>query len=239
MRSLGLVFRSSPLCANSMYASGHFESLNICHAVCCNHVMIIGTPEEVKQAASQLDILFETQPHAVLVGSLGRAAMYEQFGYSAPPVSLCNSDSRQTGLRDIDVLFTNPGLHMEECESKGALAPHGVDIGLANYIRRRANGEYVLRTTDERSALHEATLQPEVARRIERPFLGTQVWTLTVGTQCYIERLVYDQDYVQKYVDSRKVFAAFVEHMRDVAPDEFLPMGFYAPFEQHLQLNRH
>jgi hypothetical protein len=71
--------------------------------------MIIGTPEEVKQAASQLDILFETQPHAVLVGSLGRAAMY----------------------------------------------------------------------------------------------------------------------------------AAFVEHMRDVAPDEFLPMGFYAPFEQHLQLNRH
>ena len=86
--------------------------------------MILGTPEQERALAKQLDCIFDAQPHAVLGGSLGRAAIYGQFGYDAVPLSLADPAHRVSRLRDIDLMFTDEHLFGMDCRPGPAGSAH-------------------------------------------------------------------------------------------------------------------
>jgi len=132
--------------------------------------MILGTPEQERALAKQLDCIFDAQPHAVLGGSLGRAAIYGQFGYDAVPLSLADPAHRVSRLRDIDLMFTDEHLFGMDDAGLARLGPHTIDTCLGAFIRRDQRGCGVLTAKDEDGRVTTFLLDPEVIRRVQRPF---------------------------------------------------------------------
>lgn len=198
---------------------------------------IAGTRTEMRVASDQLDRFFDIQTQAVLAGSC-RAAMYGQFGYAVAPVTLRRFSRFPHDLRDFDVMFVDPDLYPEENEARIGLRPHIIDVDIGNYLERTPDGRG--RLCAGRFGTLTALLEPEVIRRVERPFLNTRVWTLPVGTQRYVERLVPPEpEGPVKYAASLAVFTAFAESVQTVAPDEFLSPEYYEPFEWYFRHTSH
>src|SRR5438045_3969954 len=104
--------------------------------------VITGSVSVIQAASDQLDRFFESQPNAVLVGSRGRAAMYDQYGYAAPPVSLCDPNQPRIGLRDFDVLFYTSlrSCDVEDDTLDAAYRPHPIGLNLGSYLDRDPEG---------------------------------------------------------------------------------------------------
>jgi hypothetical protein len=194
---------------------------------------VIGTPEELAATAAQLEAIYKHTPDVVLAGSMGRAAMYDSFGYAgAEPLPIRSDNQPLTSYRDLDMLFVPEGLY-------GGVAtahlwhPHIIDTGLGRYIQRAKDGGCMLYAEVEEGVRAPIPADPALIKPVTRTFLGVSVLTLSVGTQQQVERLVprtFDQDKRRKYDASRATFAAFADSIRETHPEEFLPEELYAPF---------
>jgi hypothetical protein len=194
-------------------------------------MIVAGSPKEKQYAAELLEKILAPQPYAVLTGSLGRAAIYEAYDYNAPPLSL-QSKEVYSGYRDIDVLFTVPGLYSREAGAEAYHWKHAVDLALQARIQRNPDGHYGLVGYGKDRSQFWLPLDPTVAAPVSRELLGVPVPTLSVGTQLQVERMYPDAG---KYAESKRVFRTFAESIKETAPHEFLPDASYAPFDEYVE----
>ena len=193
---------------------------------------ITGTPKERAALGEQLAWL-QRRPHAALVGSLGRQALYETFDWQkAEPLTLRKSRNE---LRDLDVL-----------RMKGL----GTSIPARNNLPELDNAiedSFVIK--DGRPALYipnphaRGTLRfpfhPEVLKLRMRHIGGMPVRTFSIGMQQRIEHIMAeaapteDPRLLAKYKKSREQFDAFVKDMRRKHPDEFPDEKYFRSVEDY------
>lgn len=187
-------------------------------------------PPKVRDAfADQAATLYERYESVVVVGSIGRQAIYGHYEYDgAPPLPLVVPGVRwyESPLRDFDLVM--PYGQTERYRVLNGTGRHPVDLR-AGMVLNHPGGNRV--------GLEGSTLpvDPEVfrpyTRYVEMDGYSVPFRTFSAGTQYCIDGLARMPGQTgDKYTRAREQFARFASELRHDYPDEFLPPKMYEPF---------
>lgn len=182
----------------------------------------------VEQAAT----LYHRYNFVVVSGSVGRQAIYGDFGYEqADPLTLVRPEPTSpyepgSQLRDFDLVMPY-GRYARHSELR-ATGPHPVDLRAGAPLGQAGGNQLGF-------LAHTQQLDPEVlrprTRYVEMDGCFVPFRTFSVGVQYCVEGLgrVPGQEN-DKYTRARAVLAAFARRIYLDYPDEFLPDEAYRPF---------
>jgi hypothetical protein len=193
--------------------------------------------------ADQLQVIFDDYPELTITGSIGRAAIYDNFDAAVAPLDFQKYDwDGEVMLRDID--FIAP-VGRPKDQGFYDLGPHHMDYNLYHLFEGAGTAAIVTQPALDQHIngvhIHEK-LDPAVVapreRRVIIPGQGERrVRTLAVGTQLYLGKAAHQglemRDTAKKsqYDAQLATFEAFAKDLQEsgTAPDEFLPEAAYEP----------
>lgn len=205
---------------------------------------VSGSAEDREALRDRLAQIYKLS-NFVVIGSIGRQAMYASFGWNVEPLSLrqvvpflsANGLEHLSELRDIDAV----------CPARKTPAPYGLyDLDTqADLVFgvREARQPY---TIWDESTKKDILIEQRVVRPRTRLLDGMPVRTFSVGTHWRFEQylrsvLPSHPDKQCKYDHALQAFGEFAEAMHEQHPREFLAPEYYEPFQQvinHLGDNR-
>lgn len=178
----------------------------------------------------------------MVIGSMGRQAMYSELGWNPAPLALRHMNNADQPLRDIDIITPRRPVKDEDW-----CGPHPIDLGLTldifDVTDYRSPALYGPRGDEE---ARRFPLHVEVIKRRRRSLGGAPIGTFLVGTHLLFEQLVAareaychdDQAATAAYTPALEEFARFADSIRETHPNEFLPNELYQPFHDAIAAYR-
>ncbi len=203
---------------------------------------LCGAPEQLAQLPYQFNALYQTED-LVIVGGFGAAALYQTFGWEAPPLSLLNEERR---FRKIEVMTTAHSIKHEEY--KGAVSLLDISPAVeSTYFELGLPGAPALIGPAHKNGVQGTRylFDPAILTPRERQLDGMPIRTLSVGAHLLLAKLIRSGQgsddtpsplesssaYRQRKKGNREnrkyleEFTEFAGAMRESHPEEFPGLG--------------
>lgn len=215
-----------------------------------------GYPEQLAQVSRQFEGLYQTED-LVVIGGFGAAALYQAFGWKAPPLSLLDEERR---FRKIEVMTTTHSITDDEYKKALGLLEIYPDTE-SNYFEFEQPGAPAL-LGPTYGGVGQGTrylFDPAILRPRERELDGIPVRTLSIGAHLLVTKLIrWSQEsddtpppmhpsaaYWQMKKEDQEnrryleQFTEFAEAMRQKYPEEFPALGQEMTFKLAIKAYAH